>query len=128
MSKVNIIHLRLEGLALFVLSIISFRLTPYGLGWYFGLLLLPDLSMLGYLFGPKAGAWCYNIAHQQGIWLMAALAGYYAGMPLLLAAGIIFTGHSAMDRAFGYGLKTEEGFAYTHMGMLNRKNKVEKPA
>jgi len=30
-------------------------------------------------------------------------------------------GHSSMDRMFGYGLKTEEGFKYTHLGMIGKK-------
>jgi hypothetical protein len=27
--------------------------------------------------------------------------------------GIVLFGHSSMDRFFGYGLKTDEGFKYT---------------
>jgi len=26
-----------------------------------------------------------------------------------------------MDRMFGYGLKTEEGFKYTHLGIIGKK-------
>ncbi|MEO6611453.1 MAG: DUF4260 family protein [Chitinophagaceae bacterium] len=30
-------------------------------------------------------------------------------------------GHSSMDRMFGYGLKTNEGFKYTHLGMIGKE-------
>ncbi|HEY0262180.1 MAG TPA: DUF4260 family protein [Chitinophagales bacterium] len=29
-------------------------------------------------------------------------------------------GHSSMDRFFGYGLKTEEGFKFTHLGKIGK--------
>ena len=55
--------LRLEGLAVLVVSLLLYR--QFGGGW--GLLalcfLLPDLSMLGYLAGPRVGATLYNLAH-----------------------------------------------------------------
>lgn len=30
-------------------------------------------------------------------------------------------GHSAMDRLFGYGLKYNKGFKYTHLGEIGRE-------
>ncbi len=52
--------LRFEGAALLVLSILLYE--RHGGGWLiFALLILaPDLSMLGYLAGPRAGAAIYN--------------------------------------------------------------------
>jgi hypothetical protein len=36
-------------------------------------------------------------------------------------AGIVLFGHASMDRMLGYGLKTSEGFKYTHLGIIGKK-------
>jgi hypothetical protein len=38
----------------------------------------------------------------------------------LQISGIILFGHSSMDRSLGYGLKLNEGFKYTHLGMIGK--------
>ena len=64
MSKASTaIYLRLEGLALgLALRLaLSFSSEPW---WLFAVLFLaPDLSMLGYLAGPRIGAVAYNLVH-----------------------------------------------------------------
>ena len=89
--------------------------------WYLLLLLGPDISMLGYLAGNKAGAALYNLFHHKGV----AVAGFTGGLllpdHLMQIIGIVLFGHSSMDRAFGYGLKTAEGFNYTHLGIIGKK-------
>ncbi len=48
-----------------------------GSWWLFALLILaPDLSMLGYLAGPRVGAVAYNAFHILIVPLLLALAGY----------------------------------------------------
>lgn len=113
--------LKLEQLATFIMA---FLLTLYiGYQWwlFFALLLLPDLSMLGYIFGNKAGALLYNVFHHQGVALFLIAFGYAAIDPKITMAGIILLGHSAMDRLFGYGLKYNKGFKYTHLGEIGRE-------
>lgn len=88
--------------------------------WYLLLILGPDIGMLGYLAGNKAGAAFYNVLHHKGI----AVAVFAAGLMLphlpLQGIGIVLFGHSSMDRMFGYGLKTNEGFKYTHLGIIGK--------
>ena len=48
--------LKLEGLALFGLSIFWFAQLGYAWWWYPLLFFVPDLSMLGYLGGTRVGA------------------------------------------------------------------------
>lgn len=85
------------------------------------LILLPDLAMLGYLAGPRAGAVAYNLAH-LAIWpVMLAVAGLAAGEPLLLHVGLVWMVHVAVDRALGYGLKLPTGFRDTHLGRIGRE-------
>lgn len=89
--------------------------------WLFAALILaPDLSMLGYLAGPRAGALSYNALHVL-VWpLPLALAGFWLGGQTALAVGLIWIAHIAMDRALGYGLKLASGFQDTHLGRIGR--------
>jgi len=112
--------LKLEELALFILSFILFIRTGISWWWFFILLLTPDISMIGYLFGTKPGAIIYNIFHHRGLAILIALAGFYWNINLLYISGIILFGHSSMDRLFGYGLKYAKGFKFTHLGEIGR--------
>ncbi|MBD3616724.1 MAG: DUF4260 domain-containing protein [Gracilimonas sp.] len=113
------ILLVLEELLLFMGSVILFGMaTSYG-WWMFALLFfLPDASFAGYLISTKVGSWFYNILHHKGIMIGLILAGYFAEIDLLLAVGIVFLGHSAFDRVFGYGLKFSDDFKHTHLGRI----------
>ncbi len=106
--------LRLEGLAAFAAGITAFALLG-GNWWLFAtLFLLPDLGMLGYLRGPKAGAFTYNLAHiHAGPALLAAVA--WAAAPALLPVAAVWFAHIGFDRALGYGLKLQT-FGRTHLG------------
>ena len=53
--------------------------------------------------------------------LMIQLPGDIADKDWLINLGIILFGHSSMDRFFGYGLKYENGFKFTHLGEIGKK-------
>ena len=111
----------LEELIELIASIVLFTLlTPYSWWMYALLFFLPDISFLGYLINPKTGAWCYNIFHHKGVMILLAVTGYFWNIPLLLAIGIIFFGHAAFDRIFGYGLKFPDSFNHTHLGKIGK--------
>jgi len=84
--------------------------------WLFGLLwLTPDLSMLGYLAGPRWGARCYNALHTYlGPATLAAFA-LVSPHPVLLPVALIWFNHIGVDRLMGYGLKYPEAFQHTHL-------------
>lgn len=91
--------------------------------WYYLILFLgPDISMLGYLLGNRIGAACYNSFHHKGIALVLLVTGSIYANWMLQVTGLILFGHSSMDRIFGYGLKYNEGFKFTHLGTVG-KNK-----
>jgi hypothetical protein len=118
--------LRLEGLGLFVLALLLYGSSH--LSWFaFALLfLVPDLSFLGYLAGPRAGAIAYNIAHDTFIPIMLVVGGYFlAANYIVLATALIWLAHIGFDRALGYGLKYEAGFGFTHLGLVG---KAKRPA
>lgn len=106
---------------LFGLGIYLFSLLDYTWWWFPALLLVPDLSMIGYAFGNKAGAWTYNIVHHRGVAVIVYLAGIYLNNTALQLAGVILFSHSCFDRVFGYGLKYEKGFKFTHLGEIGKK-------
>jgi hypothetical protein len=94
-----------------------------GFSWpIFALFLLaPDLSMLGYLAGPRAGAAAYNLVHTYVLALSLTLAGFFGSLPALTAAGLILIAHIGLDRALGYGLKYSTAFGDTHLGRTGRR-------
>lgn len=52
--------LKLEEAALFILGIYLFSRLSFEWWWFLVLILAPDLSMLGYLFGNKSGAFFWK--------------------------------------------------------------------
>lgn len=114
--------LKMEELGQFLLSIILFSQTEYS-WWVFPVcLLLPDLSMIGYLFNPKIGATIYNFFHHKLVAVLVFFIGFWLDNSLITLAGIILFGHSAMDRIFGYGLKFNDDFKNTHLGRIGKQN------
>lgn len=112
--------IKLEEAALFILGIYLFSLLNYQWWWFLVLILAPDFSMLGYAFNNKTGAFMYNIFHHRGIAVFIYLTGCYLKLESLQLVGVILFSHSAMDRMFGYGLKYEQGFKYTHLGEIGK--------
>ncbi|MET0336618.1 MAG: DUF4260 domain-containing protein [Caulobacter sp.] len=111
--------LRLEGLAVFALSLALFAQTDAGWLLFILLFFAPDLSFLGYLAGPRVGAALYNTAHSY-VGPVILAAGGLGGPADLLAWALIWTAHIGLDRAMGYGLKYARGFGFTHLGRIGR--------
>jgi hypothetical protein len=107
--------LRAEGVALLALSVMLYRVN--GGSWLlFGVLLLaPDLSMLGYLAGPKVGAAIYNAFHAYGMPAVVGALGMIFANPVAMAVALIWFAHIGMDRTVGYGLKYPTAFKDTHL-------------
>jgi hypothetical protein len=112
--------IKLEELALAALAFYLFLALPYAWWWFLVLFLAPDLGMLGYLAGPKVGAWTYNLTHHKGLAVLLYLLGASWPSAPLQAAGLIMLGHSSFDRALGYGLKYPDAFGHTHLGRIGR--------
>ena len=113
MSMVSI-WLRLEGLALLVAGVVVYGRLG---GWWLALvplLLLPDLSMVGYLRDPRLGAIVYDLGHNLVVALGAIGLGLWLGLGWLSIVGVVLVAHVGGDRLVGYGLKYETGFKDTH--------------
>ena len=113
--------IKLEELAMFLLSIYLFSLLHFTWWWYALLILTPDISMIGYLVNNRVGANCYNLVHHKGIAILVYITGAYIQNETVQLAGLILFGHSSMDRMMGYGLKYYEGFSFTHLGIIGKK-------
>lgn len=111
--------LKLEELAIVILSVFLFNQLNYAWWWYLALFLTPDIGMIGYLINNKIGAYSYNLFHHKGIAIIVFLLGGYFNNNELKLAGIILLGHSAFDRILNYGFKYTTGFKHTHLGNLN---------
>jgi hypothetical protein len=107
--------LRIEGAAAFVGGL-----------WLYGqfagpwllllpLLLLPDLSLLGYLSGSAIGAFAYNLVHNWAVGLALIGGGLVAAVPALAIGGAVIVAHVGIDRVLGYGLKHPTSFKETHL-------------
>jgi hypothetical protein len=113
--------LRLEGLAAFVAGLALY-------GWLGGawlvllpLLLLPDLSAVGYLRGARIGAFAYNVIHNWALGLAVLGIGLVTDIAPVAIAGAVLIAHVGMDRAAGYGLKLPTSFQDTHLGRMGRE-------
>jgi hypothetical protein len=110
--------LRAEGLAVFAAGLAGFLVL--GLPWwaFLVLLIVPDVSMVGYARGPRVGAIVYNVAHDLAAGVAVAGVGLAIGSVPVAAAGAILVAHSGMDRMMGYGLKLPTSFKDTHLGRI----------
>jgi len=118
----NILKLEEAAMLGFCIYALSIFHVPW---WVYVLVLIgPDISLLGYLAGNEVGAVCYNLFHHKGVAIVLFLIGVLLNSHLgdaVVISGIVLFGHSSMDRMLGYGLKLNEGFKYTHLGIIGKK-------
>ncbi|MDX8440373.1 DUF4260 domain-containing protein [Mesorhizobium australafricanum] len=114
--------IRFEWVTVAALAIVCYAMTGAS-WWLFAVVILaPDLSMLGYLAGPRVGAVSYNALHILIAPLILLLVGALLSGRLTTAVALIWIAHIAIDRALGYGLKLPTGFQDTHLGRIGRRN------
>ena len=112
--------LRFEGVVLFAGMTLLYGLWE-GSWWVYAILFLaPDLSFAAYLGGPKVGAIVYNAAHSYFGPVALMTIGLAMAAPLTLSLAMIWLAHIGIDRALGYGLKYQAGFAFTHLGRIGK--------
>lgn len=112
--------LRIESAAVGVLGIVGFLSLGGSPLLLIPALLAPDLSMLGYLAGPRVGAVTYNLVHNWALAVALALLAVAIGQLWPLLASTAVASHVGWDRALGYGLKLPTGFRDTHLGRIGR--------
>lgn len=114
--------IKLEELFMMILGIFLFSQLQYAWWWFLVLILLPDIGMFGYALGDKVGAHIYNVFHHKGLGILLYLIGVFLAYPILQLIGVILFSHASMDRIFGYGLKYDKGFKFTHLGKIGKED------
>jgi hypothetical protein len=112
--------LRLEAVAIFIAGVVAYLQLNGNALLLLPLLLAPDLSMVGYLAGPRVGAITYNAVHNLVVGLVALGVGWLAAIAPLALLGAVLIAHVGMDRTLGYGLKLPTDFKDTHLGRIGR--------
>lgn len=107
--------LHLEGVVVLVAAVALYFDSGYGWLALVVLFLAPDLSILGYLGGPRLGALTYDVVHTYALPVALGAVGVLAESGTATQLALIWLAHIGMDRALGYGLKYPTGFKDTHL-------------
>ncbi len=93
--------LRLEGLAVGVISAVLYART--GASWWLfaALWLAPDISILGYFAGPCRGSRIYNAVHTYTLPITLAVCALLFHANALLPFAAIWVNHIGVDRMMG---------------------------
>jgi len=127
MSRQVRVTQRVEAGAVALIALVAV-VTLYP-GWWWMVLaafLAFDLSMVGYVRSPAAGATTYNLVHNYAFPALAGIAALVlepVSAEASTAAGVLacaWAFHVGVDRALGYGLKLPDSFTHTHLGRIGR--------
>jgi len=112
------VRFTMQSEALAILATATFVYFHAGYSWqmFAVLFLVPDVSMIGYLAGPRLGALAYNLGHAYIGPAALAVYGLSANMPLATPIALIWFAHVGFDRMLGFGLKYGDAFTHTHLG------------
>lgn len=114
------ILLRLESMLVFIAALTLYFSQG---GTHLGLLLiiLPDISIIGYLKNPRVGAAIYNLAHTYVSPFILFIFSFIYHQPWGLLFSFLWVAHIGIDRVLGIGLKFPTGFSDTHLGKIGGK-------
>lgn len=118
--KQSITFQRVEAAAIFFASLYIYLHLGFNILGFILFILVFDVSMIGYLAGPKVGALVYNLGHSMILPAIVFTAGFAYDSRLLLSIGLLWFAHIGMDRGLGYGLKLTSGFKDTHLGKIGK--------
>ena len=110
--------LRLEGLAVFLASLYFFNQISGDWFLFVLLIIVPDISMIGYLKDKKLGSITYNLVHNYVLALAVIFYGILANSDLVTSLGLILSAHIGTDRLVNYGLKYPSNFKDTHINKV----------
>jgi hypothetical protein len=115
LDRVPAVLLRLEGAAVLGAAIALYAHAGWSWLAFLLLFLAPDISLLAYVAGPRAGTVVYDLVHFAALPIGLGAAGVVSGSEVPVQVALIWLGHIGIDRALGYGLKYPAAFRDSHM-------------
>ena len=107
--------LHLEGVVIFLITLVLYSQGHHRWWFYAALFLTPDLFMLGYLANVRIGSALYNLAHTLTCPIVLLILGLWLPAPQLFPYALIWVSHIGFDRMLGFGLKYPTVFKDTHL-------------
>jgi len=107
--------LRLEGIALAAAALVVYFHLDYSALALIALLVAVDLSLLGFIAGPRLGTLTYNLAHTTALPLVLGAIGVLGDGSIAIQVALAWLAHIGVDRALGLGLKYPSAFNDTHL-------------
>ena len=107
--------LRFEGVLVMAVALFLYSRTENPWWLFIVLILVPNLSILGYLAGPRVGAIVYNLVHSYMLPALLAIYGLWTTSQLITGLSLIWFAHIGADRAVGFGLKYPTAFGDHHL-------------
>lgn len=107
--------LRLEGAVTLLTATLAYFYLEGGWLLFLLLLFVPDLGMIGYAAGVRAGSATYNLFHTYSLPLLLLAGGVVFTWHLVTLCALIWLAHIGLDRMLGYGLKYPTHFQDTHL-------------
>jgi hypothetical protein len=115
LDRAPAVLLRLEGAAVLGAAVALYADGDWSWLAFALLLLAPDVSLLAYVAGPRAGMVAYDLVHFIALPLALGTVGVLGGHGVLVQVALIWLAHIGMDRALGYGLKYPGAFRDSHL-------------
>ncbi|KAF2495746.1 hypothetical protein BU16DRAFT_581241 [Lophium mytilinum] len=112
------ILLQVEGACIFGSTIWAYSRFNQSWWTFAGLLLLPDLGMVGYLRDTTLGAVVYNSVHTETPPILLLCTALAQGSEKGAGLALCWLAHIGMDRMLGFGLKYGTAFGHTHLGNI----------
>jgi len=109
---------RADAAFVFALTLTAIAVTHGSWAQFALLLLVPDVSMLGYLVNSRVGAATYNIGHLHALPMALLVWAVTTAHTAWTLPALTWIAHIAMDQALGYGLKLPTAFKDTVLGRL----------
>lgn len=110
--------LHVEGGAICFATCVIYHYLHGSWLWFAALLLVPDISMFGYMINKKVGAMAYNFVHTYTVPIFLSLVLWLVGQTSQVWLALIWMAHIGFDRLLGYGLKYETAFKDTHLNRV----------
>lgn len=112
-----VLQRRIEATAMLLAAVAAYARLDFSWGAFAACFFIPDFSMVLYFVNPRVGGAAYNLAHFFLFPVIIGAVGVLGDIAGAQQAALLWGAHIAFDRAIGWGLKYEQSFCHTDMGL-----------